>query len=199
MFAPAETDPDPRLLARAESGDQRALAALWRSLNPPLLRYLRGRIGDLADDVAAQTWLDAVRGLAGFDGDESDFRRWLFTIARRRLIDALRRRGRRPERLEADVADGGRLDPAIGRVDDLAWALDLVRRLPPHQADAVLLRVVADLDVDQVAAVMGRSEGAVRVLVHRGLRRLQRLARQQHDGSADWVTDDEPLAMYREP
>ena len=75
---------------------------------------------------------------------------------------------------------------------DLGAALALVRQLPPEQADAVLLRVVVDLDVSQVAEVMGRSEGSVRVLTHRGLRRLQNLLEQQG------VTQADPTAMYRE-
>ena len=71
-------------------------------------------------------------------------------------------------------------DPQAG--DDLGRALALVRWLPDDQADAVLLRIVADMDVSQVAAVMGRSEGAVRVLVHRGLHRLRDLI-----GRAAWM------------
>jgi RNA polymerase sigma-70 factor (ECF subfamily) len=74
----------------------------------------------------------------------------------------------------------------------LASALALVRRLPPDQADAVLLRVVGDLDVAEVAAVMGRSQGSVRVLVHRGLRRLQAILEQER------VTGPDPTALYRE-
>jgi RNA polymerase sigma-70 factor (ECF subfamily) len=181
------------LIARARAGDGDALSQLWRELNPLLLRYLRGRVGMGADDVAAQTWLDATRGLNEFTGDDDDFRRWLFTIARRRLIDEFRRRDRRPEDpvwpppAVAALADGG-----FDRTDDLASALRLVRELTPDQADAVLLRVVADLDVAQVAIVMGRSEGSVRVLVHRGLRRLQQILEERR------VTDEDPTAMYRE-
>jgi len=166
---------DEDLIERAKFGDHDALAHLWRSLNPPLLRYLRGRVGAGGDDLAAQTWLDAARGLHHFDGDEAAFRRWLFTIARRRLIDDLRRRGRRAEDLVAAVPDGDGHDRFAEEHDALARALSLVRLLPPDQADAVLLRVVGDLDVGQVADIMGRSHGSVRVLVHRGLRRLQKL------------------------
>jgi RNA polymerase sigma-70 factor (ECF subfamily) len=166
---------DQGLIGRATAGDQEALAVLWRGLNPPLVRYLQGRAGHGADDIAAQTWLDAARGLARFRGDEAALRRWVFTIARRRLVDELRRRGRRPEHLGADIAEAGRDDPALGFVDDIDEALAIVRRLPPDQADAVLLRVVADLDVSQVAEVMGKGEAAVRLLAHRGTRRLQHL------------------------
>ena len=181
------------LVALARAGDEAALTMLWRELNPPLLRYLRGRIGDGAEDVAAQAWLDAARRLSEFEGTDLDFRRWMFTIARHRSIDEVRRRGRRPEDLapRPPVDPAGRDAPA-DQVDDLASALALVRRLPPDQADAVLLRVVGDLDVAEVAAVMGRSHGSVRVLVHRGLRRLQAILEEER------VTGVDPTALYRE-
>ena len=174
---------EPGVIGRARTGDRDALASLWRELNPPLLRYLRGRIGDGAEDIASQTWMDAARGLGGFEGDQPAFRRWLFAIARRRLLDELRRRGRRREWAGGGVPDVGRADAGLGKVDELDRVLATVRRLPPDQADAVLLRVVADLDVTQVAEIMGRSEGAVRVLVHRGLRRLQEWADEAVTGS----------------
>jgi RNA polymerase sigma-70 factor (ECF subfamily) len=182
------------LVALAHAGDEAALAQLWRDLNPLLLRYLRGRIGDGADDVAAQTWLDAARRLEEFRGDDTEFRRWIFTIARHRSIDELRRRGRRPE----DPASSLPVEPvgpddAPDQHDDLVSALALVRRLPPDQADAVLLRVVGDLDVAQVAMVMGRSQGSVRVLVHRGLRRLQAILEEEQA-----VTESDPTTLYRE-
>ncbi len=185
---PPYTDP---LIERARRGDDDALAQLWRALNPLLLRYLRGRIGWGADDVAAQTWLDATRRLDEFRGGDDDFRRWLFTIARRRLVDELRRRGRRPEAAWSEAAEPVHVDTDVARLDDLGRALQLVRRLPEDQADAVLLRVVADLDVAEVAAVMGRSEGSVRVLVHRGLRKLQTIVQEG-------VTNEDATAMYRE-
>jgi RNA polymerase sigma-70 factor (ECF subfamily) len=168
--------PERNVFERAAQGDKDALTVVFRAFQPTLLRYLRGRLPDAADDLAAQTWLDAVRNFGRFSGGAEDFRRWLFTIARRRVQDDLRRRGRRPEEVTSDPPDEPRRDDALQDHDDLARALALVRRLPPDQADAVLLRIVAGMDVGQVAEVMGRSEGSVRVLVHRGLQRLRELA-----------------------
>jgi RNA polymerase sigma-70 factor (ECF subfamily) len=182
------------LVALARTGDHAALAQLWRDLNPLLLRYLRGRLGDGADDVAAQTWLDASRRLDEFRGNDNEFRRWMFTIARHRSIDELRRRGRRPEDPASSLLfEPAGPDDAADQHDDLVSALALVRRLPPDQADAVLLRVVGDLDVAQVAIVMGRSQGSVRVLVHRGLRRLQVILEEERA-----VTDSDATTLYRE-
>src|SRR3954447_13424728 len=88
-------DPEQPLVVDAKDGDEAAMAQLWRAMPPALVRYLRGRIGDGADDVAAAAWLDAARGLPTFGGDDSDFRRCFFITAGGRLVDDLRRRGRR--------------------------------------------------------------------------------------------------------
>ncbi|MFN8036843.1 MAG: sigma-70 family RNA polymerase sigma factor [Acidimicrobiia bacterium] len=161
-----------RALVGARRGDHDALAELWTAWNPRVLRFARARGAPDPDDTASQVWLDAARGLHRFDGGPEQFTSWLFTIARRRVVDEHRRRGRRAEIPSAELPDtpGGAPDPAAA--GDLDAAIALVRRLPDDQAEAVLLRVVADLDVAEVARIMGRSEGNVRVLTHRGLRRL---------------------------
>ena len=162
-------------IERARAGDRDALGALWRSHQHLLLRYFRGRGSSQPEDLASQVWIDVAASLHRFDGDADAFRRWLFTIARRRQIDAARKHARRGENLDVDAVEG-RADDSSARAFDEVGALDraiaLVRRLPPDMAEAVLLRVVADLAVDEVAQVMGRREGHVRVLVHRGLRKL---------------------------
>ena len=84
------------VLAAAQAGDEGAFSALWRDANPALLRYLRVIAPEAAEDVAADTWVHVVRGLATFRGDESAWRAWLFTTARRRVIDDARYRARRP-------------------------------------------------------------------------------------------------------
>ena len=163
-----------RAITGARQGDADALAVLWRAHQPLLLRYLRGRGAHDAADIASQTWIDAARGLHRFEGDADDFRRWIFTIARRRLIDARRREGRwlgtrRPD----DTVPGA--DDAFDERDSLSRALALVARLPDKTRDAVLLRYVADLSVADAAAVMGLRAGHVRVLTHRGLQQLEQI------------------------
>src|SRR5690348_11676406 len=83
-------------LARAMTGDESGFRELWAALQPLLLRYLRVKSGESAEDVAADTWLHAVRDLQRFVGDAQSFRAWLFTIARNRAIDTARARGSRP-------------------------------------------------------------------------------------------------------
>lgn len=165
------------VIRRAQEGDPDALAQLWRTYQPQLLRYFRGRSMSEPDDLASIVWIDVAKNLKRFNGDETDFRRWLFTIASRRRVDAIRSSSRQAERNEhliASTTEPPVADPAelAERSIALDRAIALVRQLPPDMAEAVLLRVVADLSVSDVAAIMGRREGHVRVLVHRGLEKL---------------------------
>jgi RNA polymerase sigma-70 factor (ECF subfamily) len=165
-------------LRRAQAGDESGFLTLWRALQPMLLRFLRVYGGDGPEDVASDTWLQVVRDLQGFTGDAADFRRWLFTIARHRAIDAGRSRSRRPLALVADTGslEDSRHEPsAEERVMERMStdeALALLRTLPTAQAELVALRVLADLDVATVAGIVGSTPGAVRVGVHRALRTL---------------------------
>jgi RNA polymerase sigma-70 factor, ECF subfamily len=164
-------------LAAAARGDTVAFAVLWRAHQPPLLRYLRVIVGDTAEDVASETWLQAARDLRGFTGSPAGFRVWLFTIARNRAIDERRRVRRRPEEprdlTEREVV-GAYPDVAAEVVQrsETDWALGVIASLPKDQAEAVTLRVVAGLDVAQTAEVLGKRPGAVRIAAMRGLRRL---------------------------
>ncbi|HLY34589.1 MAG TPA: RNA polymerase sigma factor [Jatrophihabitantaceae bacterium] len=169
-----------RLLAAAQNGDEPAFEALWREVNPSLVRYLRVVCGQAAEDLAAETWIGAIRGLRRFRGDESAWRGWLFTMARRRAVDEVRRRARGAPIVTTDVgSDDGvpvadSADEALTNLDTRA-ALAMVAQLPHMQAEVVMLRVVAGLDVERVAAVLGRSPGSIRVAAHRGLKTLARL------------------------
>jgi RNA polymerase sigma-70 factor (ECF subfamily) len=167
-------------LRRAKAGDESGFAELWRALHPPLLRYLRVRSRTSYEDVAAETWFQVVRDLSSFIGNADGFRAWLFTVARHRAVDAARAAAARPAVLVPDIDDAGRhpTSPSAD-VDALEHisterALALVKTLPAEQAEMVMLRVVAGLDVPVVARIVGKSPGAVRVSVHRGLRALAR-------------------------
>jgi RNA polymerase sigma-70 factor (ECF subfamily) len=168
------------VLASAQGGDEAAFAVLWRDGNPALLRYLRAMAPESAEDIASETWVQVVRGLPKFRGDEPDWRAWLFTTARRRMLDQARQRRRHPaEPLdEVQASEEPRaVDTALLAMENLATAraIALVRRLPKQQAEVILLRVVAGLDTQQVASLVGCSPGAVRVSAHRGLRKLATL------------------------
>ncbi len=165
------------LLAAARGGSEAAFARLWRDANPALLRYLRVIAAGAEEDIAAETWVQVVRGLPAFRGDEQAWRAWLFTTARRRAIDLARRRSRRPEAPLDDLTVAqlpGTGDSAEAALENLstAAAIALVSALPRLQAEVILLRVVAGLDTELVAQLLHKSPGAVRVAAHRGLRRL---------------------------
>lgn len=169
-----------RVLRAAQGGSEEAFATLWRDANPALLRYLRAVAPEHAEDIAAETWVQVVRGLRRFSGDEAAWRAWLFTNARRRLLDQARLRKRHPAEPLEDIhaADLPRTPDAEQlAMENLATqsALSLLAQLPPQQAEVILLRVVAGLDTEAVAEILGKSSGAVRVLAHRGLRKLQLL------------------------
>jgi RNA polymerase sigma-70 factor (ECF subfamily) len=172
----------PDVLERTRQGDPAAFAILWREHNPALLRYLRVTAREAADDVASETWASVASSIHKFDGDETAFRAWLFTVARRRAIDHFRSEARRPSVPTDPVHLGSASvfaqdpDPADATVSALALedALDLIATLPIAQRDAVMLRAIAGLDVSHVAAIMGKRTGTVRVLTHRGLRALAR-------------------------
>lgn len=169
------------VLAAAARGDEHAFATLWRDLQPSLLRYLRVVAPAACEDLASETWLEIARGLGRFQGSEAGFRSWLFTVARHRMVDWRRREARHPATPlpPEDVPERpGPRDAAEMALEGISTraALALIAELPPDQAEVVALRVVGGLDVAQVAGIVGKRAGAVRVLAHRGLRRLaQRL------------------------
>lgn len=166
-----------RHLAAAKQGDEGAFVVLFRSVQPLLLRYLRTVGGPLADDAAAETWVSIVRGLDRFSGDEAGWRAWVFTIARARLRDAQRKASRTPVPVDvasvyAGVPDTADVAATVEEIFSTEAALGVIARLPPDQAEVVLLRHVAGLDVALTAQVLGKRPGAVRVSAHRGLKRL---------------------------
>ncbi|MEV1024453.1 RNA polymerase sigma factor [Streptomyces sp. NPDC050264] len=204
-------------VARAQAGDEVAFAVAYRMVQPGLLGYLRGLVGDEAEDVAAEAWLEIARDLGRFRGDGAGFRGWTAAIARHRALDLLRRQKARPRpsALERDVLDL----PAAQNTAEQAFetlsterALALLAALPRDQREAVLLRVVVGLDGPAAARILGKRPGAVRTAAYRGLKRLARQlgverpgdARSAGDaggvgGAGDGVTDDGPRTLGESP
>ncbi|HET9380851.1 MAG TPA: RNA polymerase sigma factor [Streptomyces sp.] len=181
-------------VTRAQEGDETAFAVAYRLVQPALLGYLRGLVGDEAEDVASDAWLEIARDLGRFKGDGAGFRGWTATIARHRALDHLRRRRVRPQgtTLEQDVLElpGPHSTPEqVLESISTEHALSLVRALPRDQAEAVLLRVVIGLDGPAAARVLGKRPGAVRTAAHRGLKRLA----GQLGGAG--VTDEAPRTL----
>ncbi|HEY2520398.1 MAG TPA: RNA polymerase sigma factor, partial [Streptosporangiaceae bacterium] len=179
---PAATDkPDLSEAVRAaQQGDEQAFRALYRDMQPRLLRYLRAMVGEDAEDVASEAWLHIARDLGGFSGDSDGFRGWAATIARHRAMDHLRHQRRRPcVTVPAEDLHGlpGNDDTAAKALEEVGTddAIALIATLPPDQAEAILLRVVMGLDAAATGRIVGKSAGAVRTAAYRGLRQLAHL------------------------
>ncbi len=174
-----------RSLVDAARADPSAFDALYRKYLAQVYNYAVYELGDHheAEDATERTFLSALAGLARFeeratpaDGEgASTFRIWLFRIARNVVAERRRTRRRRPEaplELAEAHADPIDLEGTVVRREAAATAWQAVDRLTGDRRRAVMLRFVHELSTAEIAAVLGRSEGAVRVLIHRGLRRV---------------------------
>ena len=183
-------------LHRAQQGDEEGFVALYRDLQPRLLRYAVVLVGrDAAGDVTGEAWLQITRDLHTFTGDLDRFRGWAAKIVHHRAMDLCRANARRPTVALGAGEDRDDLDEAASDRDAAAAALDglstdnalaLIAGLPREQAQAVLLRAVVGLDAQTAGDVLGKRAGAVRVAAHRGLKRLARQARYD-DEEGRWT------------
>jgi RNA polymerase sigma-70 factor, ECF subfamily len=202
--APASAGVLEAALGAAQRGDPDAYRTIYRDTQPRLLRYLHALTGDDAEDIASETWLHIARDLHTFHGDYDAFRGWAATIARHRALDHHRTHTRRPPPIPVPAEDLATIaahdDTATTAIDTLTTtaAIRLISRLPPGQAEAVLLRAVLGLDATHAAAVLGKRPGAVRTAAHRGLRTLARhldQTGQRTTGGTRGVTQPENLAL----
>jgi len=175
------------VLAAGQAGAPWAFDGLWRAYAPAVVSYLSLQGTFDPEDLVSEVFLGAFRGIGGFRGNEDQFRGWLFTIAHRRVTDERRRAAVRPQW----AGQGGNGEAAVpdragGDVEEDALrrlAEDRVRvlceDLQPGQRDVLLLRLIADLTVEQVAEALGKTPGAVKALQRRGLSALRALL---HEG-----------------
>lgn len=165
---------EPQLVERAKS-EAAAFGELYRRHHASVHRFVRSRLHNPADaeDVAADVFLRALRSIGRYQARGLPFRNWLFQIAAHAVLDHMRARRRPVE----DLAE--HQDHLVGPddVEDKALVVDQVRLigraaqgLPARQREAFALRLGRDLAVDEVARRMGKSEGAVKLLLHRAVR-----------------------------
>ncbi|MGH7633469.1 MAG: RNA polymerase sigma factor [Gemmatimonadaceae bacterium] len=176
-----------RSAVEAARRDPRAFEALYRKYVAQVYNFALYELRDphAAEDLTAQVFLRALSGLRHFReqdaGPASSFRVWLFQIARNALSNERRRTRRHPvapldAALEIPAADD--VQGAAAQRDELRAALAAIDALPADRRRALVLRFVDELDAREIGAVLGRSEGATRVLIHRS---LQAVARSLHD------------------
>jgi RNA polymerase sigma factor (sigma-70 family) len=167
-------------LEGARTGAPWAFEAIYRDLAPAVLGYLRGQGANEPEDLASEVFVGIVRGLDRFEGDERAFRTWVFTIAHRRLVDERRRLLRSLEE-PTDPAEMTRLASGVlvAGVEEQAGMLgggveQAMNALSDDQRAVLLLRILADQSVAEVASILGKTQGAVKTLQRRGLRSLVR-------------------------
>lgn len=166
-------------LADARLGDATAWSTLHHAVAPILIGYLRAqRLAD-PEDVAGEVLLEVVRGIQRFEGDERGFRSWVLAIAHHRMLDARRRAVRRP----VDPVPTSDLEPHRGDDDPEATTLahlalgelePALDQLTEEQRTVLLLRVVGDLSITDVAAILGKRTGAVKQLQRRAVDAMRR-------------------------
>ncbi len=176
------------VLIAAQSGAPWALERLFTALAPVVTGYLRLQGSAEPEDLTSEVFLAVLRNLQGFEGDESGFRSWVFTIAHRRLLDERRRLGRRPPH-EPLVGPAENVALELTAPDDVERSVDrslgaehvraLCDQLVPGQRDVLLLRLLGDFSIEQVASALGKSSGAVKALQRRGLLAIGRLLERE--------------------
>jgi RNA polymerase sigma-70 factor, ECF subfamily len=176
---------DDQIAAGVRRGDPDALTEVYRALSGPLTAYLRSQVRDpqLAEDLATETFLKLVRGCRRLEGGPFQIRSWLYRVAQRNVIDHLRARSRRPDEELTDLPPeqiNDESDPAfaVEDRDTLERIRKALEQLSPDQAEVLRLRLIAGLSAPEVASVVGKTEGAVRALQHRGVATLARHIRR---------------------
>jgi len=169
----------PAILEAVQSGDPEAFDRIFRSLAAVVAAYLAAQGSAEPDDLTSEVFVGVLRNIDRFEGDEAGFRSWVFTIAHRRLTDERRRAGRQPTHepltAAANMAAPDQVEDAIEQSLSSDRVQRLCERLPGDQRNVLLLRLVAQLTVSEVATVLDKSPGAVRELQRRGLRSISRI------------------------
>jgi RNA polymerase sigma-70 factor, ECF subfamily len=148
---------------------KRDAAVVYRQLAPAVMGYLRAQLVPDPEDLLGEVFLQVARDLHRVRGDEEAVRRWVFSVARHRVIDDARRRARRPKVAAQAVPD---LPAGPDRDPFDAELVNALRRLTPEQREVVVLRFVADLSLEETARITRRRVGAVKALQHRALSEL---------------------------
>jgi RNA polymerase sigma-70 factor (ECF subfamily) len=166
------------LLESAREGDEAAWSEIYGDLAPAVLGYLRGSGAPDPEDVLGDAFLQVARDIGSFEGDYGRFRAWVFTVAHHRLIDARRRAARRPVELVAEPPEpltppDDASDQALARIE-AAEIHRVLGALSEEQRAVLLLRIVGDLSLAQVAEALGKRTGAVKQLQRRGLAAVKR-------------------------
>jgi len=171
---PAEFD---SIITAAQAGAEWAWFRLHTELAGPVLGYLRSRGAAEPEDLLSEVFVQVARNIGSFAGDARSFRSWVFTVAHHRLIDERRYRSRRPV-TPTEIAEEG---AGSGDVEQEALdaigtdrVLSLLDGLTPDQCSVLLLRIIGDQTIDEIARTLGKRSGAVKALQRRAFDALRR-------------------------
>jgi RNA polymerase sigma-70 factor (ECF subfamily) len=161
----------------ARRGESWAFTEIWHRYSPAVMGYLRGRGVADPEDMTSEVFLQVFRRIKSFRGDETDLRTFVFSVAHARYVDDRRRVSRRGIDTEFVADDHGAV-AASAEAEALhrlatQRAVALIETLSPDQRDVLLLRIVADLSLEETATVLGKKVGAVKSLQHRALAALR--------------------------
>jgi len=166
------------LLEAAREGNEAAWQEIYQDLAPVVLGYLRANSAPDPEDVLSEVFLQVARDIPRFEGDQGGFRSWVFTIAHHRLIDARRHAARRPVELSPEPPEPrGRADDAADEALAKIGVQEVQRvlgELSEDQRAVLLLRVIGDLSIEDVAKAVDKRPGAVKALQRRGLAAVKR-------------------------
>ena len=166
------------VLIAARAGAEWAWAELYDDLAPLVLGYLRGRGAVEPEDLTGEVFFQMVRDVGSFEGTEREFRSWTLSIAHHRLLDDIRSRKRRPaepaEEVERQTVPGGDVESEALSSLGSERVTRIIQTLSPDQRDVLLLRMLADLTIEEIARVLDKRPGAVKALQRRGLANLRK-------------------------
>jgi len=167
------------LVSAAQAGDSAAMCSIYRELAPIVLGYITAKGVPDPEALTSDVFVDVLKRFSALTGGAGGLRKFVMTVAHARMVDDVRRRQRQPAVTAYTPEDDVRVSAsaehhALRRIG-AAHVVDLLRRLPASQREVVLLRVVADLPIEEVAEILARSPGAVKQLQRRGLLTLRDL------------------------
>jgi RNA polymerase sigma factor (sigma-70 family) len=183
------------VITAARAGAEWAWTELYDDLAPLVFGYLRGRGAVEPEDLTGEVFLQMVRDIGSFEGDERDFRSWTLSIAHHRLLDDIRYRKRRPaepggEGVEQHLLLGGDVESEALSSLGSERVLRIMQGLAPDQRDVLLLRMLADLTIEEIAKILDKRVGAVKALQRRGLANLRKRIPRERTPASDKDAND---------